>query len=282
MGNQDELKVEEIVTNHYGQINLEAKILTALENGGKDIAALTRDDIASFDEFHFGGRIETRALAKLARLQKDMQLLDLGSGVGGAARTLAGEFSCQVTGLDLTPAFCHAAEMLTGRVGLGDRVSFHQGSALDIPFEVGSFDVAWLQHVSMNIADKKQLFAEIQRVVRPGGRLAMHEIMMGPAANVRYPVFWASNDSISFLEQPAEIRQLLAASGYRELEWHDVTERAWTLTRKALDAAAKAGPAPLGLNVIVLQDVPQKLANSLQNLEEERIVVIQAVFERTE
>lgn len=275
------LKDEDNITNHYGQSNLEANILAALKNAGKNIDALTTDDIASFDEFHFGGRAETRALAGLAQLEEGMHVLDVGSGVGGPARTLAGEFGCRVTGLDLTEAFCRAAEMLTDRVGLGDSVTFHQGSALDMPFEDRSFDVAWLQHVSMNIEDKGQLFREIWRVVRPGGRLAFHEIMDGPVSNVRYPVFWARDGSISFLARPDEIRELLVGSGYTELEWNDVSERALELTRKRHAEAAKAGPPPLGLNVIVPKEVPQKVANSIKNLEEGRIVVIQAVFERT-
>ena len=99
------IKAEETIANHYGQNNLEGITLTALENAGKNIDALTRDDIASFDEFHFGGRAETRRLAGLAQLEKGMHVLDVGSGVGGAARTLAGEFGCQVSGLDLTEAF---------------------------------------------------------------------------------------------------------------------------------------------------------------------------------
>lgn len=274
-------QIEETTTNHYGQDNLEAIILTSLENAGKNVNTLTREDIATFDEFHFGGRTETRALAELAQLEKGMRVLDVGSGVGGAARTLAGEFGCQVTGLELTEAFCRAAEMLTDRVSLSDKVSFHQGSALDMPFEEGSFDAVWLQHVSMNIEDKGQLFCEIQRVVRSGGRLAIHEIMEGPESNVQYPVFWASNDSISFLKQPGEIRELLAESGFEVLEWDDVTERALELTRKRRDEAAKAGSRALGLNVIVPKDVPQKVTNSIKNLEERRIVVIQAVYERT-
>ena len=126
-----------------------------------------------------------------------------------------------------------------------------------------------------------QLFDGIHRVVRSGGRLAIHEVMEGPTSNVLYPVFWASNESISFLKQPDEIRELLTESGYSELVWNDVTERALELTRKLLDATAKTGPNPLGINVIVPNDVPQKVANSLKNLEEGRIVVVQAVFERT-
>lgn len=275
------LKVEETIKHHYGQNDMEAKILTALENAGKNINTLTRDDIASFDEFHFGGREETRTLAKLAQLKNGMHVLDVGSGIGGAARTLAGEYGCQVTGLDLTEEYCRAAEMLTNRVGLGDRVTFHQGSALDMSFKDESFDAAWLQHVSMNIEDKRQLFDAIHRVILSGGRLAMHEIMEGPTPNVLYPVFWANNESISFLKQPDEIRELLAENGYSEIEWNDVTERTLKLTRKRHDEAAESA-TPLGLNVIVPLDVPKKVANSLKNLEEGRIVVIQAVFERTD
>jgi ubiquinone/menaquinone biosynthesis C-methylase UbiE len=274
------LKDEKTIANHYGQDDLDTKIIADLENAGKNVNTLTRDDIASFDEFHFGGRAETRALARLAQLEEGMHVLDVGCGVGGASRTLAGEFGCLVTGLDLTETYIRAAEMLTNLVGLGDRVTFHQGSALDISFEDESFDAAWLQHVSMNIEDKKRLFGGIQRVIRSGGRLAIHEIMEGPASNARYPVFWASNESISFLEPPDEIRELLTETGFSELEWNDVTERALELTRKRHDEAAKVGPNPLGLNVIVSKDVPQKVANSLKNLEEGRIIVVQAVFDR--
>lgn len=113
-------QIEKTIAKHYGQDNLESIILVAIENAGKNIDTLTRDDITSFDEFHFGGRAETRALAELPKLEKGMEVLDVGSGVGSAARTLAGEFGCQVTGLELTEVYCRAAEMLTKHVGLGD------------------------------------------------------------------------------------------------------------------------------------------------------------------
>ena len=48
------------INQHYGQVELSTKILTALREAGKDIAALTRDDLAPFDEHHRGGREATR------------------------------------------------------------------------------------------------------------------------------------------------------------------------------------------------------------------------------
>jgi sarcosine/dimethylglycine N-methyltransferase len=111
-------------------------------------------------------------LARLAGLREGMHVLDVGSGLGGPARTLAVEFGWRVTGLDLTEEFCWVATMLTARVGLQERVAFRYGSALDLPFEAATFDVVWTQGVLMNLGDKARFFAEASRVIRPGGRLA--------------------------------------------------------------------------------------------------------------
>jgi cyclopropane fatty-acyl-phospholipid synthase-like methyltransferase len=57
-------------------------------------------------------------------LDTSSRVLDIGSGLGGPARTLAETFGCHVTGIDLTQAFCDAATTLSGWVGLSDRVDF--------------------------------------------------------------------------------------------------------------------------------------------------------------
>jgi len=205
----------------YGQADLSAKILTALREAGTDLEALTRDDVASFDEQHGGGREATRELARLTGLRASMHVLDVGSGLGGPARTLAAEFGCRVTGRDLTEEFCRAAVMLTARVGLQERITFQHGSALDLPFEAASFDVVWTQGVLMNIADKARLFAEVYRVLRPSGRLAFQASLAGPVPGVYYPTFWADDAQLSFLVSPEDCRRLLVATGFHECAWHD-------------------------------------------------------------
>ena len=102
----------------------------------------------------------SQELARLTGLHEGMHVLDVGSGLGGPARTLAAEFGCRVTGRDLTEEFCRAAVMLTVRVGLQDRITFQHGSALDLPFEEATFDVVWTQGVFMNIADKPRELGE--------------------------------------------------------------------------------------------------------------------------
>src|SRR5205807_4478711 len=90
-------------TNAYwGRDGLERKILDALAASGKNVDALTIDDLALADQFHGGGKGATERLARLAGLKPDTRVLDVGGGLGGPARTLAGQFGCRVTVIDLT------------------------------------------------------------------------------------------------------------------------------------------------------------------------------------
>src|SRR5262245_25671173 len=211
-----------LVDAHYsGGGDPGARIIGRLRAKGKDPDALTLDDLAPLDQLHSGGRDATRELARLAGIGPEMNVLDVGGGFGGPARTLASEFGCTVTVLDLTEAFCRAGESLTDRVGLRDRVRFRHGDALAMPFGDGAFDLVWTQHSSMNIPDKDKLYGEVHRVLRPGGRLALHDIMAGPVQPLHFPVLWAEDPSISFLRPPADIRALLKGTGFREVAWID-------------------------------------------------------------
>jgi SAM-dependent methyltransferase len=210
----------------------------------------------------------------------NIRVLDVGGGLGGAARVLAREFGCPVTVLDLTTEYCRVGEQLTAWTGLADRVTFRHGNALDMPFAAESFDLVWTQHLTMNIADKARLYAEIHRVLRPGGRLALHEILAGPEAPVLFPVPWARGPGISFLRPPAAVRALLADAGFRELAWEDETEVGATWFRERAAAVAGRPPPPLGLHLLLGDDLPAMLANLARNLAEGRVMVVRAVFAR--
>ncbi len=76
------------------------------------------------DHFHGGGKGSTVRLAQLAGLTPGLQVLDVGGGLGGPARTLAVEFGCHVTVIDLTESYIQAATELTARLGLTDQVTY--------------------------------------------------------------------------------------------------------------------------------------------------------------
>src|SRR5262249_57289753 len=144
--------------------------------------------VSPVDRFHGGGKPATDRLARLAVAAPGTRVLDVGGGVGGPARTLAVEFGCRVTSIDLTESYVRAARMLTARLGLTGRVSHHVGDALSLPFPDGAFDLVWTQNSGMNIADKAALYGGSHRVLRSGGPLALPEPMAGPGQPLGFPV----------------------------------------------------------------------------------------------
>lgn len=269
---------DQLVSAHYGRADLAASILSALRAAGKNLDTLSVDDLAPLDQFHTGGKEATLELARFAELTPGTRVLDVGGGVGGPARVIAQECGCSVEVLDITEEYCHAGEMLTALTKLGGRVSFRHGSALQMPYGDGSYDVVWTQHSTMNIAQKEQLYKEIKRVLRRGGRLAMHEITAGGADDIRYPVPWARERSISFLQSPQELRTLLKGLGFSEVAWSDETASTLAWFERRL-AAAPVGAAQIGLHLLLGNDFLEMSRNLARNLKEGHVRVVKGLYQ---
>jgi ubiquinone/menaquinone biosynthesis C-methylase UbiE len=269
------------VEAQYTSGNVGEVILDALEAAGKDVAHLTPDDLAPVDEFHGGQRPATIRLAELVGFTGTERVLDVGSGLGGPSRYLAWHYGCRVSGVDLTAEFVRIAETLTRLTGLVGRVDYRQGSALDLPFEDVSFDVVWSQNVAMNIADRDRLYAEMHRVLKPGGKLGLQEIAAGPGGPPHYPVQWARTPDISFLYSQQATRAKLEMAGFRVLVWQDTTATA--LASAVARAGNAVGPPPvLGTHLIIGADWQAMFRNSARNLEERRSELFNAVLERSD
>jgi SAM-dependent methyltransferase len=266
-------------TSNY---DLEAVILEALRAAGKDVDAIQVEDLAPVDQLHSNGRDATFVMMRKAGVSQGMSVLDVGGGLGGSARVLANETGCAVTVLDLNEQFCRVGEALTARTGLSERVTFRQGNAMELPFEGESFDLVWSQHAAMNIPDKRRMYAEMRRVLRPGGRLALHDVMAGPAQPIHFPVPWAREASICFVLPPEEVRVMVKEVGFREISWEDTSAEvmAWIEQRPAPPPAEPGSPPRLGLHLTVDADFGAIIRNLLRNFQEGRCVVIEAVFER--
>jgi ubiquinone/menaquinone biosynthesis C-methylase UbiE len=262
---------------HYTRPDLGTVILAALASAGKDLDTLKPEDLAPVDEFHIRGREATIELARAAGLDPSKHVLDVGSGLGGPSRCLAQEFGCRVAGIDLTDEYCRVATMLAERTGLSQLVSYRQGDVLNLPLPDAVFDVVWSQHVAMNIPDKAKLYREMYRVLKPGGALAIYDILAGAAGPVLFPVPWARVPETSFLVTPDELRQLLEASGFKIRIWEDRT----TAAREWFTALAKKiqqhGLPPLGFHLLMGPDFQVMAENQRRNLEEGRIVLRQVV-----
>lgn len=265
------------VEQHYTWDGLLDAIRAGLRASGKDLEKLAPADLAPIDEFHVRGRHATLELAKRVQPKPSDRVLDIGCGLGGASRVLASLYGCHVTGIDLTEEYCRTATGLAAMVGLGDRVEYRQADATELPFGDRTFDIAWTQHAAMNIRDKSRLYAEAHRVLKPGGRFALYDVLQGAGGTVHFPVPWAREPSISHLATPDELRSLLETAGFRILDWRDTTAagRGWFI--EIVRRMKESGPPPVSFALLLGSDYPAMAENQRRNLEENRIALIEAV-----
>ena len=260
------MEIEQAVALHYAHGSLEETILKALTAAGKDVDRLTPMDLTPVDEFHIGGRPATVAFAEQFGARPGMRLLDIGCGLGGAARYFAHEYGCQITGIDLSGEYVNVANALAARVGLGERVVCEQGSALALPFAEQSFAAAYMFHVGMNIEDKSKLFAEVRRVLTPSGVFGIYDVMRLAPGDLSYPVPWASGPETSFVADAASYRRALEAAGFEVIKERSRREFALEMFAQMRARGAAAGPPPLGLHIVMGADAAQKVKNMIGDI----------------
>ena len=231
------------ITDHYTSGDLLARLEAKLREDGFDPSQATAEALAPYDHFHGRGLEATEDMAALLQVAETDHILDVGSGLGGPARYLAQRFGCRVSGIDLTAEFCDVARHLTARLGLEERVSIRQGDALAMPYGDASFDGACSMNVSMNIADKRALYREVRRVLKPRAWLMLSEVTQGPGGAPDYPTPWARTAASSFLATEAETRASLEACGFAIESLRETTEAALAYGARSR-AMVEAGGKP--------------------------------------
>lgn len=251
------------VVDHYATQSLMEQIEAGLKAAGVNPEAPTPDDLKPVDEFHTGGVEATAMILDPLGIDATARVLDVGSGIGGTARFIAGRYGAHVTGVDLTPAFVSAATELSERCGLGEKTTFHTGSALAMPVEDAAFDLATMMHVGMNIEDKPGLFRDVARALKPGGRFALFDIMKRGAGEITFPVPWASDPACSFVEDPQAYRDAAAAAGLVSISEHDRSDYAVDYFGRVIAAIEEHGVPPVGLHLIMGDTAQDKYANAV-------------------
>jgi SAM-dependent methyltransferase len=265
------------IADHWADRDVYGLIVSALERASKPLDSLTVEDLAPVDHFHARGFPATVELADRLPVEPGYHLLDIGCGVGGPARYLAQRFGCRVSGIDLTGPFVEAANKLTALLGMDDRVFIEQGDGERLPYEDGSFDGAYAQHVTMNVADRPRFFGEAWRVLKPGGFFALTEHGLGPIGSPHHPLPWSEDRTGEFLVTPSKTRELLAAAGFADVEIEDTGPKYLEAYRAALELADRGEPPALGLHVLIGPTAPEKMRNSARNIEEGRTHPVQVV-----
>ena len=271
---------ERTVRGHYAQPGLRDTILrglAALKQSGDDTLVET---LAAVDEFHVGGHDATLALARQLALGSESDVLDVGCGLGGTARTLAARYGCHVVGIDLVPELVSIGTMLNELAGLSACVRLQVDRATDIHLSNCSFDRCTLLHVGMNVPDKRSLMEEIHRVLKPGGVLGLYEVMRVGDANLTFPLPWASTADASFVADPGEYRDALESAGLDIIAVRNRSNFGLRYFQTLQHTVAKNGAAALGLHLAMGADAVPKIRHTIQALESEAVAPVEVIARR--
>ena len=270
------------IVEQYEVSDFVSRVEDVLQQAGFAEGVIPWMALAPLDQFHVGGAAATTALAEKLALTPGAAVLDVGCGLGGPSRHLAATYGCTVSGIDLNPSLIELATMLTRRAGLSEQVTHRIGNATELRFEAASFDLAWTQHVVMNIEDRHALYAGIRRVLRPVGRFAMYDVVAGDHGPLHFPVPWARDQAASFLLTAEETRDVLVSCGFEIVEWTDATDagRAWSQAQVAVAQSRPEPVKPLALPLIMGPDFPTRTANLGRNFQEGRARLLQAIVRR--
>jgi ubiquinone/menaquinone biosynthesis C-methylase UbiE len=187
-------------------------------------------------ELHPGGPVTTRRALELIGAGSGERLLDIASGRGDSAILAARERGCVVTGVDFGEAAVSDARQAAEAAGIGDRVAFRVGDAEALPFADGSFDAGLCECSLCMFPDKARALAELHRVLRPGGRVAIADVLAdhdrlptrlsGPLATVA---------CVGTALAREDLLRLLASSGFRVLATQSCTREAADMAERVYD-----------------------------------------------
>lgn len=184
---------------------------------GVAIEEMSSRELAALDQLHSGTQEATELVATWANVEEGDLVLDVGAGLGGTARYLARELSCEVTALEVIPELVECGQQITQWLGLEELVEHSEGDILEFEDEA-RYDVVLLQHVDMHIEHKVEAYQRCRRVLTPelSSRVVWHDWLAGPEGDgqIVLPVPWAhEGDDITFLCDVDSFRQNLIAAG---------------------------------------------------------------------
>jgi hypothetical protein len=128
-------------------------------------------------QLHPGGAALTAELGRSLSVGPDSTVVDVGCGPGASALQLAQETGCAVIGVDLSADNVAEAARAARLTGIANRARFVRGDAEALPLEDESADGVLSECAFCLVPDKHAAAAEVARVLRAGGRLALADVV---------------------------------------------------------------------------------------------------------
>ncbi|EDQ86431.1 uncharacterized protein MONBRDRAFT_33828, partial [Monosiga brevicollis MX1] len=236
-----------------------AELVKALHRQLKDKnlhkGPISYEALLPFDQHHYHGVQAVEDVAQLLKMSTGDRVINIGSGLGGPARYLAGKHGCQVLACEVQPDLHAAAAELTLRTGLNDKVDHVNGdfSRLSEHLARGHYKhiVSWL--TVLHFSNRERLFSNCYELLQPGGTFfAADFVMLQPLTHEERHVLAKEVGCDSLAPSIDEYRQELERAGFKVEQCDDVTEdwRKHTAARVAEFGAQRdvLGPV-IGLDV---------------------------------
>jgi SAM-dependent methyltransferase len=170
-----------------------------------------------------GGPQAVRAIVEGLDLQ-DRTVLDIGCGLGGLDEVLAGEFGARVTGVDVAKRVVQLGQERIARSPLRDRIEIELTEPGPLPFADGSYDVVFGKDAWLHIPDKAGFFAEVFRVLKPGGIVTCGDWMKSPGPYSKDMEYFFKMEGLTYnLVTLADYGQLLHKAGFADVTLEDIT-----------------------------------------------------------
>ena len=176
-----------------------------------------------------GGREEIARLLEGSSIAA-CKVLDIGCGLGAIDELLVREHGAgAVVGVDIDPELIERMQSRIARAGLGDRIEGRRVDGGPLPFEAASFDVVFSKDSLVQIPDKAGIFAEILRVLRPGGRFIASDWLRGGSGDYSPEMmeFFRLEGIAYNMASLEESAAALRAAGFRDVQIRD--RHAWYL-----------------------------------------------------
>ncbi|MBN2534900.1 MAG: class I SAM-dependent methyltransferase [Spirochaetales bacterium] len=162
-----------------------------------------------FDYFHPGGKDLSFWIADNAGINGNMKILDVGCGMGTTVCLYYQKYNCSITGIDINPAMISRSKKRASEKGIGDKVHFKTGNALNLEFEDNSFDFVLNEGAITLSGNPHKAIEEMKRVVKPGHSIAFVDELVRHDINEKKKAYYARYLGIDTLRTEKQWLQII-------------------------------------------------------------------------
>ncbi|MCB8890076.1 class I SAM-dependent methyltransferase [Vreelandella malpeensis] len=260
------------LADHYHQALRDEEVLAQIKRhypGGA-----TSYQLAPLDQLHIGGLAASNRLFDHLDPIEHPYVLDIGAGLGGLVR-LGASRGFTMTGLDITHRFGALSEGIKRLCTPHHDYAVVTGDARHLPFRRHSFDAVIFQHSLMNMPEPRAVLEQAYRVLRPGGKLILHELTRGDGVSLRYPVPWATCAEHSHLLSLETLLTQLKVCGFDQLQVENLSDAARAWRARQRDKERDVSAPVLSPHWVFGERFKAMSENLLENLTRRAIEVVE-------